>query len=167
MAPAQEEDSMGELIFLGIIVIISAIMFGMTYDFKVSILDKSGGAGLWPRIVIVFLIIMTIIRFIQVLKEKDRQPFAFLELFRGMRLFFLLALGIYIILIKPLGYIIATLLFLFITVNLFYYKSNDHIGSFKSIIIRNMFIIGFVFGLYFFFANIVYIMLPKGLLLAL
>ena len=45
---------MGELVFLALLLAVCTLFYGMSFDFKTSILDTSGGAALWPRIVIIF-----------------------------------------------------------------------------------------------------------------
>ena len=47
---------MGELVFLALLLAVCTLFYGMSFDFKTSILDTSGGAALWPRIVIIFLV---------------------------------------------------------------------------------------------------------------
>ena len=155
---------MGELIFLGLIMAICGVFFYLTFDFQVSLLDRSGGAALWPRIIIIFLMIFVIIRFIQVLREKDKGEFVFLELFKGPRFFLLASLVAYIVAFKSLGYIISTSLFLVVVVNVFYKWTKDDFGSVKSIVIRNTLLILFVIALNYFFAEIVNIPLPTGTL---
>ena len=51
---------MGELLFLGLIMAICGVFFYLTFDFQVSLLDHSGGAAMWPRIIIAFLMIFVI-----------------------------------------------------------------------------------------------------------
>lgn len=151
---------MGELIFLALLMILGAVFFGMSFDFKTSALDTSGGAALWPRIVIIFLMIFLIIRAVEVFREKEKKEFVFKELFRGPRLFFLLSLAGYIILFKHLGYLLSTILFLLITVNVFYKITRDNFGSLRSIIIRNTVAVVFSVAFYFFFVKVIHIMLP-------
>lgn len=155
---------MGELIFLGLIAAICGVFFYLTFDFQVSLLDRSGGAAMWPRIIIAFLMIFVIIRFIQVVRTKKKEEFVFLELFRGPRLFLLAALVVYIIAFKPVGYILSTSLFLLVVVNVFYKWTKGNLGTVKSIVVRNVLLIAFVVALYFFFAEIVNIPLPVGTL---
>ena len=42
---------MGELVFLAVVSAVAVVMFIMTFQFPSSILDQSGGAGLFPRII--------------------------------------------------------------------------------------------------------------------
>lgn len=156
---------MGELIFLACILVVCGVFFYLTFGFQVSVLDTSGGAALWPRIVIVFLVVFLVIRAIQVIRERgtgDQEEFIFTELFKGKRLFFLTALAVYILVFKFLGYIASTILFLAVVVNVFYKWTKDGFGSLKSILIRNALIVVFTVAMYFFFAEVVHIMLPAG-----
>ena len=155
---------MGELLFLGLIMAICGVFFYLTFDFQVSLLDHSGGAAMWPRIIIASLMIFVIIRFIQVIRTKKKEEFVFFELFCGPRLFLLTALVVYIIAFKYIGYIPSTCLFLLVVVNVFYKWTTGNFGTVKSIVIRNVLIIVFVVALYYFFAEIVNIPLPKGTL---
>ena len=79
---------MGELVFLALLLAVCTLFYGMSFDFKTSILDTSGGAALWPRIVIIFLVMIIIIRGIQAIKERDRKQFVFKELFQGKQAVF-------------------------------------------------------------------------------
>lgn len=54
------------------------------------------------------------------------------------------------------------MLFLLITMNIFYKITRDNFGSMRSIIVRNGVAVAFVFGCNFFFAEVVHIALPQG-----
>lgn len=153
---------MGELIFLALLMLLGAAFFGMSFEFKTSALDTSGGAAFWPRIVIGFLAIFLIIRAVEVFREKEKRGFVFVELFQGPRLFFLLSLVGYIALFQYLGYIVSTTLFLLITVNIFYKITRDNFGTVWSILIRNAVAVIFSMAFYYFFAKVIHIMLPTG-----
>ena len=155
---------MGELIFLGIVMAVCAYFYTLTFGFAVSILDKSGGAAVFPRFVILFLAVFLVVRFITVLREKQKKPFAFKELFTGMRLFFFVSLIGYILALKHLGYLICTLAFLMVTVNVFYYKTKNGWGPVKSIVLRNVLLAVFTLAMNYFFVRILHIMLPSGFL---
>ncbi|WP_428768670.1 tripartite tricarboxylate transporter TctB family protein [Treponema sp. HNW] len=152
---------MGELFFLGIILIICILFFFMTFNFPVSILDKSGGAGVFPRVVLIFLAVSIVTRIFIILKDKEKKHFILFELFQGTQLKFFLSIAAYILLLNKLGYIIATLLFAYGTVNGFFYYTTGSSGSKKQILIRNICITLFVFFMHYFFSNILNIMLPK------
>ena len=78
---------MGELIFLGILAIIGVIMFGMSFGFQTSLLDKSGGPALYPRIVIVVLVIFLVVRCVMIIRSQEelKKKFHFLEILQGSR----------------------------------------------------------------------------------
>ena len=154
---------MGELFFLLFFIVLSIYFFFLTGDFRISPLDKSGGASVWPRIVLVFLLLFLVIRLIQVVCTKHRKEFVFLDLFKGIKLFFLACFIGYIALFKFLGYYISTLLFLIITVNFFYKYCRNSWGTKKEIIIRNLVIIVFVTLMQLFFSGVLKIMLPSGI----
>lgn len=153
---------MGELVFLALLMILGGVFFGISFDFKTSALDTSGGAAFWPRIVIAFLMVFLVIRVIEVFREKEKKEFAFIELFQGPRLFFLLSLTCYIALFQYLGYVVSTTLFLLVTVNVFYKITRDNFGSLRAIIIRNTAAVAFSVVFYFFFVKVIHIMLPSG-----
>ena len=153
---------MGEFVFLGIILAICGYFYYLTYDFAISPFDKSGGAALFPRIVLICIAIFVIIRIIQVALQKEKGKFVFGELFRGMRLFFFASFVIYVALLDIFGYIICTILFLAVTINVFYKKVNNCWGPIKSIVIRNCSIVVFTFAMEFFFSNLLGILLPNG-----
>jgi len=154
----------GEIIFLGILFLACSYLFSLTFSFQTSVLDKSGGAALFPQIVIIFLLIFLALRIILILRTKEKKPFVFLELFQGMRLFFFTALVLYIIAIKPVGYVISTIIYLLIVINVFYYSTRGNWGNPKSILIRNTCIFAFVFLMNTFFASMLKVLLPQGFL---
>ncbi len=157
---------MGEILFMIIIAIAAIIMFIMTYDFPVSIIDKSGGAALFPRIIIILLLFFMLIRLISILrtKKEERKPFAFTEMFKGSRLVYLLLTIAYIAVLTQLGFIISSLLYLFILINYFYYLQNGRLPAVKTEMIIVISIVAGVLILNYFFGNVLNILLPKGIL---
>lgn len=153
---------MGEIIFLLCFAVISLIMFYLTGDFRVSKMDTSGGAALFPRIVIVILLVFLAIRVIEILRSKEKKGFAGRELLAGSRFYFITGFVLYVILLKPLGYIIATSLFLVFTVNRFYRIENGTLGTMAQIVVRNMIMIFFVLAMNWAFGTILSVMLPTG-----
>jgi len=153
---------MGELIFLALLLVIGISFWFMTFSFTVSPLDKSGGAGVFPRMVIILLLAFVVLRIFQVLRKKEKAHFIFLELFSGIRLFFLLSFVVYVVALNWLGYLISSILFLAITTNYFSYKTRDSFGTVKLIVLRNAGVIAFVFATYHFFDTTLHIALPRG-----
>lgn len=159
---ANKGSVMGELILLGLLVVIGVSFWFMTFSFAVSPLDRSGGAGLFPRLVIIFLLAFVVVRIIQVLLKKEKEHFVFFELFTGIRLFFLLSFVLYVVILNWVGYLISSILFLAVTTNYFSYKTNDTVGTRKAVVIRNGALVVFVFLMYYFFDRILHIALPRG-----
>lgn len=155
---------MGEIVFLGLFLIACCYLLFLTFSFPVNILDKSGGAGLFPRIVLLFLMVFLIIRMVQLLCRKNKEPFVFLEMFQGTRLFYLIGLAVYVAALKVVGYFICTVLFLGVTINLLYKQQKGGWGSIKAVVIRNVLIVAFVLAMNFFFAKVLHVMLPEGIL---
>lgn len=157
---------MGELIFMAIISVIAIIMYVVSGSFPVSIIDKSGGAALFPRVVVLFLLFFMLIRLWIVLKDKEamKKTFVFFEMFSGPRLVYLLGTVAYIVAIKPLGFVITTSVYLFCMANFLFYKQKDSIMSMthNAIVLTSGILIST--GMYLFFTRVLSILLPKGIL---
>ncbi|WP_010169066.1 tripartite tricarboxylate transporter TctB family protein [Candidatus Epulonipiscium viviparus] len=156
---------MGEIIFNIILIILSIGMYVATYRFPVSIIDKSGGAALFPRIVIIGLIVLLIIRTVIILKsqaEKDKQ-FIFLEIFVGRRLAFYLLFIAYALTITTLGFFISSSIFLAIAIPFLYKLQHGNFMNKKQIITTIVTSTISVYVLYFIFTNYFNVMLPSGI----
>jgi putative tricarboxylic transport membrane protein len=156
--------NLGEFIFLGVLAIIAIALFIQTLSFPNTMFDRSGGAALVPRILIVGLLIFIVFRVISIFLSKKREPFVFTEIFKGTRLFYLISLTLYVILIKPVGYIITTSIFLIVVSNYMSYKTNGKWDSPAKIITRSTLMIVGTVGLYLFFATALKVVLPSGIL---
>ncbi len=156
---------MGEIIFLGFLILLCALGFGESFTWNVMEGDTSGGAAFWPRMVMAALIICCVIQIIVVLRDKEqfKKKFVFLDLFYGHRGVFLLALVLYAVAIKPLGFLIATVLFLNIIVNLMYYFARGTLGKPAFIALRTVCLCAASYGVYYFFGSILRIMVPVGI----
>ena len=155
---------MGEIVFLGLLFLLSGYLFYLPFYFPVNILERSGGAGLFPRIVLAFLMVFLIIRIIQILCQNEKKPFVFAEMFKGTRFFYLITLTAYVALLKVFGYFICTTLFLAIMINILYRQVLGEWGSVKIIVIRNLLIIAFAVLMNLFFSKILHVLLPVGIL---
>ncbi len=155
---------MGEIVFSGLLFLFSGYLFYLTFDFPVNILERSGGAGLFPRIVLAFLMVFLIIRIVQILCQKEKKPFVFTEMFKGIRLFYLITLVAYVALLKVLGYFICTTLFLAVMINVLYRQVRGEWGTVKTIVLRNVLIVAFAVLMNLFFAKILHVLLPVGIL---
>ena len=156
---------MGEIIFLGFFIVLCALGFGESFTWRVMENDTSGGAAFWPRLVMAALIACCIIRIVIILRDQEqlRKKFVFLDLFYSHRGIFLLALVLYAAAIKPLGFLIATILFLNIIVNLMYYFAHETLGKPGFIALRTVCLCAAAFGVYYFFGSILRIMVPVGI----
>ena len=145
---------MGELVFLAVVSAVAVIMFIMTFQFPSSILDQSGGAGLFPRI-----------RLCQYLRKPEtRKHFVFLEMFQGLRLVYIVMTGVYIAVMAPLGYIISTVAYMLALINFFYYAQVEHRPSVRSEAVIAVGVVAGTVGMYWFFGSVLHVMLPPGLL---
>lgn len=157
---------MGEIIFLIILAAAGVGMFGMSFGFQVSRIDTSGGPALFPRIVIVILLAFIIIRIVMISKNKEElgKKFHFLEIFMGSRLVFLLLFLAYALLMKPLGFVISSSLFLMIAVTFLHKKQyGEGVTAKKGLILYPVIVIA-VTVLYYIFVYKLNVLLPGGIL---
>ena len=156
---------MGEIVFLGFFIVLCALGFGESFTWRVMENDTSGGAAFWPRLVMAALVICCVIRIVIVLRDQElfRKKFVFLDLFYSHRGVFLLALVLYAAAIKPLGFLIATIIFLNVIVNLMYYFTRETLGKPAFIALRTVCLCAASFGVYYFFGSILRIMVPVGI----
>ncbi len=157
---------MSELIFLGILAVLGIICFGETTTYTVAPYDRTGGPAIYPQIVLVLLFVALALRAIQLLVSKKREKFKWFTLFHGPRGVFFAAFLLFVILMKPLGFIVDATLFLTFTSLFLYYKTTDDksLGGPKTILLR--FVVAAVFSgiVYFFFSEVLHVAVPKGVL---
>ncbi|MDO4492952.1 MAG: tripartite tricarboxylate transporter TctB family protein [Clostridia bacterium] len=156
---------MGEIFFLVFLMAVCGLGFNESFSWRILKSDTSGGAAFWPRIILVALFVCCAIRLITVLMEKkdERKKFVFLDLFYGHRGAFLLSLVLYYIGIKYLGYLIATVVYLNIIVNVMYKFTTGSFGTAKNIIVRFVCLTAASFAVYYFFGQVLHIMVPAGI----
>lgn len=156
---------MGEIVFLGFFIVLCVLGFGESFTWRVMENDTSGGAAFWPRMVMAALVICCIIRIVIVLRDQElfKKKFVFLDLFYGHRGVFLLALVLYAVAIKPLGFLIATIIFLNVIVNLMYYFARETLGKPAFIALRTVCLCAAAYGVYYFFGSVLRIMVPVGI----
>ena len=155
---------MGEIIFLGFFILLCALGFGESFTWIVTENDTSGGAAFWPRIIMAALAICCVLR-IMILRDQEalRAKFVFLDLFYSHRGFFLLAFVLYAVGIQVLGFLIATILFLNIACNVMRYFAKGDLGKPKFIAVRTVSLCVASFAVYYFFNDILRIMVPTGI----
>lgn len=156
---------MGEIVFLGFFILLCGLGFGESFTWRVMENDTSGGAAFWPRLVMAALVICCLMRIFIILRnqEQSKKKFVFLDLFYGHRGVFLLSLVLYAAAIKPLGFLIATIIFLNVIVNLMYYFTRETLGKPAFIALRTVCLCAAAYGVYYFFGSILRIMVPVGI----
>ena len=156
---------MGEIIFLGFFILLCALGFGESFTWKVVESDTSGGAAFWPRLVMAALVICCVVRIVVILRDNEqvRKKIVYLDQVYGHRGVFLLALVLYAAAIKPLGYLIATVIFLNVIVNLMYWFARGTLGKPAFLALRTVCLCAAAYGVYYFFGSILRIMVPVGI----
>ncbi len=156
---------MGEIVFLGFFMLLCGLGFGESFTWRVMENDTSGGAAFWPRLVMAALVICCLMRIFIILRNQEqfKKKFVFLDLFYGHRGVFLLSLVLYAAAIKPLGFLIATIIFLNVIVNLMYYFTRETLGKPAFIALRTVCLCAAAYGVYYFFGSILRIMVPVGI----
>lgn len=157
---------MGELIFNALLAVIAVILYVMTFDFPTSIFDKSGGAAMYPRIVIIALLILLAIRSVQILQspEENKRKFVFFEMFRGSRLIYILTTFAYFLLVKRIGFIVCTVVYLIGMILYFYTLQEQKHPSTKMVLIVAVAVIPSVVALDYLFCKLMGVLLPAGIL---
>lgn len=155
---------MGEIAFLVLLLAAGGYYYWETFTYPQNIYERSGGPGIFPRAVIIILAIFVVIRIIQIISSREKRHFQFFEVFKGSTGVFFFSLLFYIVLMKPLGYLIDTLLFGLFLTNYLYYIKHGNKGRTKDIVLQNLIIVIVAIGLHLFFYRYLHILLPKGLL---
>ena len=157
---------MGELIFNALLAVVAVILYVMTFDFPTSIFDKSGGAAMYPRIVIIALLFLLVIRSVQILRspEEKKRKFVFFEMFRGSRLIYILTTFAYFLLVKRIGFIVCTVVYLIGMILYFYTLQEQKHPSAKVALIVVAAVIPSVVALDYLFCELMGVLLPTGIL---
>lgn len=155
---------MGELIFLALLLAVCGLMFVMTLGFPLVQMDLSGGARMFPQIILGFIAGLILIRMAAIIIGKKKTPFVFLEIFRGPRLFFISTLLACILAMRWLGFMIAVSAFLVSNVNFNYRAVRGNFGGAKAVIARSVPMAALVVALYFIFTKALTVLLPAGIL---
>ena len=156
---------MGEICFLLILLAGLFYLYLITGTFPVNMLDNSGGASLFPRVVIIVLGVLLIIRVVQIIVNKEtKKHFVFKELFSGSTGIFLLFIIFYILLFPVLGYVFATFLFSVSATTYSFYQKNGTIGTLNQLLIRTVVSLVGTLILYYFFSKVLFVRMPAGLL---
>lgn len=155
---------MGEIVFLALLAGAAGLYFYQTLGYAMPKLDNSGGPAIFPKFVCIVLICLIIIRIVTIIAKKEKKPFHFIELFKGSTGLLFVSFVIFVVVVKPLGFILASFLFLTFVSNALHYVKLNTLGSGKSIVFRELLFILFPVLLYYFFTNVLFIALPAGIL---
>lgn len=157
---------MGELVFLTILVMIGIVMYIISGSFPTSIIDKSGGPALFPRLVIIFLFVMIILRIMEILKvpKEERKEFHFVEIFKGSRLIFLVVTFAYYMLAVYLGFVISSIIYLIFMTSYFYKVKFEIWPSKRRFFTTSGSIVLSVVVIDYLFCEVLNVLLPIGII---
>ncbi len=157
---------MGEIIFLLLLAAIGGYYYYESLGYTVGRFDTTGGGGLFPRAILIVLFVLLAARLIEILVKKEKAPFKFFGYLKGVGGVFFISFVLFVLLIKPLGFVVDAVIFALFTVNFLYYKAKDDkkLGGTKAIIIRTVCIIGYVILVNWFFTGVLHVNLPAGVL---
>lgn len=157
---------MGEVIFLLLLIVAGGYYFFETLGYTVGKFDTTGGGGTFPRAILVCLFVFVVLRLLEILIKKQKAPFKFFGFLQGTGGVFFLSFVAFVVLIRPLGFIIDALIFMLWSINYLYYKANDDrsLGGIKAVAVRSVFVVIYVLAVYWFFSNALSVNLPAGLL---
>ena len=158
------ESDMGEVIFLLLLAGLDVYYFVETFSDKKPLYDNTGGPAVFPRVILILLLICLAVRLIQIIVGKNRKHFVFMELFQGSTGIFLLAFAAYIFLMKGLGMILDTVLYMGFISHYMIYQRDGTLGTFRSVSIHVAVYVLLAAALYWFFSVILNVASPRGLL---
>jgi|GEM_PF-1630364 len=155
---------MEELLLLVVLTGMDLLYYFETFSYKKALFDKTGGPAIYPRVILVLLLISIAIRVIQILKRHEYEPSVLKGLVTGSRGVFLWAYIAYVLLMEPLGMIIDTVCYLIFICHYMIYARDGKLGSKTSILKHNVSFVLLTLGIYLFFTLVMNVAVPKGLL---
>lgn len=155
---------MGEIMFLLLIAGIDIFYFMETFTYKKPLYDNTGGPAVFPRVILVLLLVCLFVRILQILIQKENRHFVFRELFCGSAGVFLLAFVCYIFLMEPLGMILDTILYLGFISHYMIYVRDGVLCRPRQILLHMAVFVLMSAAIYWFFSSILNVAVPKGLL---
>jgi hypothetical protein len=141
-----------------------AYYYAETLAYRVSRFERTGGAGVYPRMIIICLFIFIALRLIQKIAEKDWKKFVFFNLFRGRRGVFFFAFLLYVLLMPFLGYLIGTTVYLLFTSAYLTFLKEGSLKNRKRLALRSLLFLALVGGIHWFFVTFLNVSVPSGLL---
>jgi hypothetical protein len=153
-----------EYVFLGIIAVFSTLFLKDATQYKIASYDTSGGPGVFPKYILILLLVAIAAQIIYKIIKKDKTHFVFFELFKEERGIILGSLIIYLAVLSILGFILSTSIFLIATVNYLYFRGHDGFGEKKSIAFRSGFSVGMTLVINYVFVQFMHVILPAGII---
>jgi putative tricarboxylic transport membrane protein len=153
-----------EYVFLGIIAVFATLFLKDATQYKIASYDTSGGPGIFPKYILILLLVAIAAQIIYKIIKKEKTHFVFFELLKGERGIILGSLIVYLAVLSILGFILSTSIFLIATVNYLYYRGHDGFGEKKSIAIRSGFSVCVAFIIYYVFVQLMHVILPAGII---
>lgn len=153
-----------EYVFLGIIAIFATLFLKDATQYKIASYDTSGGPGMFPKYILILLLVAIAALIIQKIIKKDKTKFVFFELLMGERGIILGSLVVYLAVLSLIGFILSTCIFLVVTVNYLYFRGHAGLGGKKSIAIRSGISVGTALIINYVFVNLMHVMLPRGII---
>ncbi len=155
---------MGEIASLLALACVGAVYYAETLGYAVSRFERTGGPAVYPKMVLACLFVFIALRICRIVRERKPRPFVFLNLFRGARGKFFLMFAAYILLMPHLGYIVATAGYLTASCALLTRLKEGAPGPPGRFALRALFFLAVTMGLYWFFATLLNVGVPEGVL---
>ena len=156
---------MGELIFFGIWAVIAVVMFCVSFQFPVLKIDPSGGGGVFPRIVTIIFLCLMLLRTIQIFVTKQtKKKFNFIEIFKGPSLVYLIVTLLYFLVVKYVGFLVSTILYLLGMMAYCYKVSEGKRQPKKHFVIMLILVVIGISAFDWLFVSQLKVLLPKGIL---
>ncbi len=152
------------MIFLLLLAGIDVYYLAETFSYKKPLYDNTGGPAVFPRVILVLLLVCLAVRMIQIIVTRDKKHFVFKELFRGSTGVFLFAFAGYIFLMEYLGMILDTVLYLGLISHYMIYQRDGTLGTARSVAVHMAAYLVMAAALYWFFSVFMNVAVPKGLL---
>ena len=152
------------MIFLLLLAGLDLYYFAETFSYRKPLYDNTGGPAVFPRVILILLLICLAVRIIQIVVRKEKRRFIFLDLFKGSTGVFLFAFAGYILCMEFLGMILDTVLYMGFISHYMIYQRDGSIGSLRSAAVHMAVYILMAAALYWFFSGVMNVAVPKGLL---
>lgn len=154
---------MGELVIGVLFLLLSIFIFWQTGKLSASRYDPLGAAG-FPRLIVIFMGVLAVILIIKKLRVVDKEDIKldFKKVIKNHRLVLITIFNflLYILIMRYIGFRIATFLFLFIT----QYLVGPEAKTRKTYLTITAVALFISLGSFYFFQNYLGVIFPTGLL---